>query len=172
MNVERYQFDRIISKTKQMISPIRHGEENEHYFYTLAILEIKLFDLHKRYGLNGRQAQDIIKIILFDIKGSVEDENYDCSKYKGDNYSDCLFEIEQLFMPDKNPKLCRALKKSVVFDDDYYEFPRKHLIRIYESIEQWTKEGGINGYFDFICPYIGTEIVTKKKFLVDEAYLK
>lgn len=40
MNINRYQFDRIVSRTKQTIDPIRRGEEDGIYFEYLALIEI------------------------------------------------------------------------------------------------------------------------------------
>ncbi len=58
------------------------------------------------------------------------------------------------------------LKKQTVLSDDYFELPRKVIVRIYESVGRWTKELGPNGYFTFIGRYFGTEIKTFKKYLL------
>jgi len=87
-------------------------------------------------------------------------------------YRECADIIEQLFLPEKNPHLREALEDPFEEDDVFFEFARKNLIRIYESVEQWTKDFGSIGYFNFISGYIGSEIQTTEKFLVENRYLK
>lgn len=43
MNADRYQFDRIVTKTKKEIAPIKKGEENGIYLQYLALLEKNFF---------------------------------------------------------------------------------------------------------------------------------
>ncbi len=64
------------------------------------------------------------------------------------------------------------MKENIVLNDDYFEFPRKIIIRIHESVDQWTKKFGSYGYFDFIGGYIGNEIQTSKLFLVEDCFLE
>lgn len=171
MNINRYQFDRIVSRTKQTIDPIRRGEEDGIYFEYLALIEICMYQFHLKYGINGRQAKEILQIVLFDIKSVIDHQEYDCSKYMEECYRSCADTIEELFMPEKNSELKKALKEDVIEDDDFYEFARKVLIRIHESVTQWTKDFGSDGYFNFISGFIGTEITSTRKYLVEEEYL-
>lgn len=172
MEVNRYRFDKIVAETKKMISPIRRGEEDGIYFEYLALLEMKMYDFHKRHGINGRQAKEILQLILFDIKSIVDEIDYNCTALEESCYRDCTEEIEQLFLPEKNPGLKDALIKETYKDDAYFEFARKNIVRIHESVEQWTKDFGSNGYFTFIGDYIGTEIESTKKYLVEDRYLR
>lgn len=172
MNVNRYDFDRIIPKTKQMISPIRRGEEDGIYFEYLALLEMKLHQFHLKYGINGRQAKEILKLSLFDIKSITEHKEYDCFKFEEDCYRECADLIGQFYLPEKNAELKDALRQPFVADDDFFEFARKNIIRIHESVEQWTKDFGPVGYFNFIGNFLASEIKSTKKFLVEDRYLK
>lgn len=172
MNVNRYQFDSIVPKTKQTITPIRRGEENGIYFEYLALLEICIYQFHLKYGINGRQAKEILQVVLFDIKSITEHQEYDCTKWMEECYRSCADTIEELFMPEKNSSLKKDLKEDVIENDDFFEFARKNIIRIYESVTQWTKDFGQKGYFNFISGYIGTEIQSSKKYLVEDNFLK
>lgn len=171
MNVNRCQFDGIVSKTKRTITPIMRGEENGIYFEYLALLEIRMYNLHLKHGLNGRQAKEILQLVLFDIKSITDQQEYDCSKWTEDCYRSCADSIEELFLPEKNPAIKRHLKENVEETDEYFEFARKNIIRIYESVEQWTKNFGAEGYFNFISEYIGTEIHSSKKYLIEDQFL-
>lgn len=171
MNVNRYQFDSIVSKTKQTIHPILRGEENGEYFEYLALLEIRLHRFHQMYGINGRQAEEILQLILFDIKSISDHQKYDCTKWEEECYRACADTIEELFLPEKNPDLKEQLKGNVIENDDYFEFARKNIIRIHESVVQWTSDFGLEGYFKFISEFIDTEIRTSKKYLVEDRFL-
>lgn len=138
----------------------------------LAIIEIRLYTFHQEYGINGRRVKEILQIVLFDIKRVVEKEEQDCTKWEEGCYRACADAIESFFLPEKSPRLQAALKKSTILDDAYFELPRKVIVRICESIDQWTKGGGSNGYFGFIGGCVGTEIPTDKKYLVDERFLR
>lgn len=70
----------------------------------------------------------------------------------------CADSIEELFMPEKNPELKACLKEPFAANDDYFELAGKIHVRIYESVEKWTKVYCPNGYFDFIGEYMDTEI--------------
>lgn len=172
MKINRYQFDSIVSKTKKEIQPIRRGEENGIYFEYLALLEIRMHQFHSELNINGRQAKEILQLVLCDIKSISGQQEYDCSKWIEDGYRSCADVIEALFLPEKNPDLRVQLRENTVLDDDYFEFPRKNIIRIHESVDQWTKEFGAYGYFNFISSYIGNEIQTSKQFLVEDRFLK
>lgn len=62
-----------------MVNPILQDEEDGIYFEYLALLELLMHTFHSKYHINGRQAQEILQLVLFDIKSIVEQENYDCS---------------------------------------------------------------------------------------------
>lgn len=172
MDVNRYQFDRIVARTKQSITPIKRGEENGIYFEYLALLEIRMYQFHLKYGINGRQAKEILQLVLFDIKSIADQTEYDCTKWVEEGYRICADTIEALFLPEKNPELGECLKENVLKNDEYFEFARKNIIRVYESITQWTKDFGADGYFNFISSFISTEIQTSKKYLVEDRFLK
>lgn len=172
MNVNRYQFDNIVSKTKKTLSPILRGEEDGIYFDYLALIEIRMYQFHLKYGINGRQAKEILQLILFDIKSITDQDEYDCTRWEEECYRPCVDVIEQLFLPEKNPLLKSLLKEPYTENDDFFEFARKNIIRIHESVEQWTKDFGSDGYFNFIGNYIDSEIQTTNKLLIESKYLK
>lgn len=172
MKVNRYQFDSIVSKTKKEIDPIRRGEENGIYFEYLAMLEIRMHQFHEELDINGRQAKEILQMVLCDIKSISTQQEYDCSKWEEECYRSCADTIEALFLPEKNPDLQAHLKENIVLDDDYFEFPRKNIVRIHESVEQWTNDSGPYGYFNFISRFMKSEIKTSKQFLVEDRFLK
>lgn len=55
---------------------------------------------------------------------------------------------------------------------DFFELARKCIVRVYESIELWTKEFGTEGYFRYIENFMGSEPLTTKSFVVESKYMK
>ena len=137
----------------------------------LAMLEIHMHQFHLEYAINGRQAQEILQLVLFDIKSITDGADYVCTKWEEECYRTCADIIEADFIPDKNPDLQKHLKEDVCLDDDFFELPRKSLIRIHESVGKWTKELGPDGYFNFISRFMGGEIQTSKNFLIEDRFL-
>ena len=154
LKVKNYNmFESVVGKLKSQIQPIYMGEEFI-YERDLKLLEIRLLELHNSYGINGRKTLEIIQLVLYDIKGILENEEYDCSKFEEENYRICADEIEKLFIPDKNPTLKKELGKDVKLYMEYFEITLAVLIRVYESISLHTRKDGLNGYYDFIKDYI------------------
>lgn len=170
MSVNRYQFDSIVSKTKQNITPIRRGDE-EMYWEYLIQLETRLYQFHLKFGLNGRQAKEILQVVLFDIKSIIDHQEYDCTKWMEECYRFCADTIEELFIPEKNPDLKGSLREDVVENDDFFELARKSIIKIYESITLWTKDFGSEGYFNFISDYIKPEFQLSNQYIVEDKFL-
>lgn len=172
MNINRYHFDSIVKKTKQLVSPILRGEEEGYYCDYLSLLEILMAAIYMKYDFNGRQLKEILQIVLFDIKSISEHVVYDCSDYEEEFYRDCINLIEKFFLPEKSPELMKRLKKPIKEDDEYFEFPRKLIIRIHESIDYWTKKFGPYGYIKFIERYLIAEAVVGEDFLVESKYFE
>lgn len=171
MNVNRYQFDSITSKTKRDITPIRPGEENGLYLEYLALLEVHMYQFHLKYGINDRQAQEILQLVLFDIKSITDGIDYICTKWEEENYRTCADILEALFIPEKNPNLQANLREDVCLNDEFFELPRKSLIKIHESVGKWTKELGENGYFNFIGRFVRGGVPTSKNFIIEDRFL-
>ena len=114
----------------------------------------------------------LLTVVLFDIKSITDHQEYNCTKWMERCYRPCADTVEELFIPEKNPALKKALKEDVIENDAFFEFARKNVIRIHESITQWTKDFGPEGYFNFIRGYIGTEIQSSRKYLIEDHYLK
>lgn len=171
MKVNRYQFDSIVSKTKKEINPISRGQEEEFYFDYLALVEIQVHKFQLKYDLKGRQVMEILRIVLFDIKSILDQQEYDYTNWEEDHYRECADSIETLFLPEKNPDLKNKLKQMLCLTKEYFEMARKCIVRVHESVEQWTEDFGADGYFHFIEPFFGTEIQTDLEFLVEEEFL-
>lgn len=54
------------------------------------------------------------------------------------------------------------------FGDD---LPLIRAYLIHESVVQWTKDFGSEGYFKFISEFIDTEIRASKKYFVEDRFL-
>lgn len=169
MNVNRYNFDSIVKKTKQAITPIPSGEEDAFYMPYLAAVEYRLYDYHLKQDIKGRHAQEILQLVLFDIKSAIGPEEYDCSKWIETYYLPCADAIEQLFLPEKNPNLKKSLRDDALENDRFFELARKVIVRIHESIGLWTKEHGPDGYFNFISGFI-IKGVSVDQYLIDDEY--
>lgn len=173
MKINRYQFDSIALRTKKTIKePIQKGEEDGFYYEYLQTIEFEAYMLHQRYGINNRQMMEIIQMVLLDIKSVLSGEEYDYSKWEEPCYRSCADAIEKYFMVSRFPELREVLRKGVVQDEAFYELAQKCLIRIHESVEFWTKQGGDNGYFHFIEGFIGTGILEDKRLLIEDKYLR
>lgn len=171
MKVNRYQFDSIVDKTKKQILPILRGQEYDR-FCEMALIECRMHQLHKSFAIDGRQAKEIIRIVLLDINAAIAGDTWDSSDFEEDCYPACVNEIEKLFFPHKNSELMKQLRTPLEMDGKYFELARKLLVRTYESVELWTKDFAKDGYFDFISGFIRSEIVDNGKYLVEEKYLK
>lgn len=170
MNVNRYQFDNIVSKTKKSISPIQKNTEEKLYSDYLERIEGHLFHFYTHNGITGRQAKEILQVILFDIKSILDNETYDTSRWQEENYRRYANSIESLFIPEKNPELQELLLDSAKLNSDYFELAQKCIVRIYESIEYWTKEYGSEGYFSFLSDFM-TDLLPEG-FVVEDRFLK
>ncbi len=62
-----------------------------------------MHQFHLKYGINGRQAKEILQLVLLDIKSIAERQEYDCTKWTEECYHACADTIEELFLPEKNP---------------------------------------------------------------------
>lgn len=171
MNVDRYQFDRIVTKTIKEIAPIKKREENGIYLEYLALLEKTLFQFHVLNSITGRQAKEILQLVLYDIKSVCDQQEYDCTQWEEEDYRTYASTIESLFFPDKNPELKAQLREDTELNAAYFELARKIIIRVYESIEQRTKSLGSEGYFNFIRDFILGGIMVSEQFLVEDRFL-
>lgn len=177
MNVNRYQFDKIVQVMKNEIGSIRKGRESE-YEGELRILEQFLYESYPKYHVNGRQLSEIMKVVLWDIKSYMEHTEYDYSKWMEDLYREYADEIETLFLPDKNKRLENILRispDSMSSEErkEYLKLPAKCIIRVLESIEMWTKERGADGYYNFIEEFFGQmKYIDENPVLIKSDYLK
>ena len=176
MIVNRYNFDSIVSKTQKLVTPIPKGKE-EMYAGSLNLVERRMLSFYEKHHITGRQAQEIIQIVLMDIKGRIDHEDYDCSSWYEPCYRECADELEALFLPELNPdlkaKLSPKLFSGAGLDSDYFELSRKCLIRIHDSIGLWTKDAGPNGYFESIKQFVRVDQpISEYPYLVEKRMLK
>ncbi len=116
--------------------------------------------------------RSLLQLVLFDIKSITDREEHNCSRLEEECYRPSADVLEELFIPEKNSLFKNQLKESVIEDHDFFELARKCIVRVYESIELWTKEFGPEGYFRYIENFMGSEPLTTKSFVVESKYMK
>lgn len=161
--IKPYILESITAKMKKEFGSISKGEE-DFYWMQLFVLEETLLKFYlKNPNINSRRAKEAINICLLKIKGYINSIEYD---YKGLVDTDSVSLADKLsksFIPFENEELYNVLKASYNFESmeslkSYFLDQVKCLIRIYESVEFWEKQAGLNGYFEFLKTQILNKI--------------
>lgn len=167
-NVDYYKLERISSRMAKEFGTIPKGDE-EFYSFMLHPMEGNLLKLHRKAPVrNGRHAIDAIHMCLLKIDGYINGIEYDFSRYITVENRAFLEGLLASFDPFTNQKIFVTANK--IYDlntsndlKNFFETPVKCLLRIEKSIELWTKELGVNGYFKFIEDQIGHLIEKDEK---------
>ena len=157
-------FERISSNMAREFGTIKKGKEEQ---YTLILLPIEnnLMKVNRRNGVNnGRRAMEAVKISLFIIHGYLNGWEYDLDKYLTAENKDYVGAILHAIDPFTNEEIAALARKRHDLnstDDlrDYFAIPVKCLLRIEASMQQWTKDYGPSGYFDFLEGLMGHTIL-------------
>ncbi len=161
-------FERISSNMAREFGTIRKGEE-EAYNQLLLPMESNLLKKNRNSQINnGRRAIEAIHICLFTVHGYLTETEYDLSDYITNENIAYTEGLLMSFDPFTNEELRHVLEterdlNSITYLQKYFAIPIMCLLRIEKSIELWTKEYGISGYFDFIEEHIGRKLVHDDK---------
>lgn len=163
--LNRYKFDKISGMMSKEFGKIEKGREDD-YDMLFAPMEGNLLKLHRENGeRNGRRAIEAIHVCLLLIDGYLTDTEYDLNGYRTPENEAFVTGLLMSFDPFTNEEVKAAASEywDLASPSDlrlYFQTPVLCLLRIEKSIELWTKNMGVNGYFDFLEQTIGS-IVSK-----------
>ena len=153
-------FEQISLSMAKTFGTIKKGHEEDYAILMMPIEGNLLKTSRKTGNNNGRRVTEAIKICLFTINGYLNGWEYDFSKYLSSDNHDFVQAILMAVDPFTNGELRGLLGRDYDFEstDDlhkYFTIPIKCILRIEASVEMWTKENGVSGYFDFLEDNIG-----------------
>lgn len=163
--LNRYKFDKISGMMSKEFGKIEKGREDD-YDMLFAPMEGNLLKLHRENGeRNGRRAIEAIHVCLLLIDGYLTDTEYDLNGYRTPENEAFVTGLLMSFDPFTNEEVKEVASEywDLASPSDlrsYFQTPVLCLLRIEKSIELWTKNMGVNGYFDFLEQTIGS-IVSK-----------
>lgn len=161
--INRYKFDNVAVQMKKEVGSIKKGDEGAYEFELFVIeREIVKFYLKNR-NINDLRVIEAIKICLLKIKGYFLGTIYNYSGFTEPVSIEFADRLIKTFDPFENEEIYSSCKTLYDFHSkeglrEYLEIPAKCFIRILESVELWTKEGGKQGYLDFISGQIGQAV--------------
>ena len=163
--MQLYQFERIYSQAEKKFGKIKKGEE-EAYSMLLFPLEGNVLKIHREYPTsNSRRLREAVALVLFDIKEKYTGEKIDTDKFRNEDNERLEKALLMAFDPYTNREIMELLKQQLQTDEltqemlkNYYKLPVMCLLRIKDSVDTWEKHSGVNGYFDFIESYMGSQI--------------
>jgi hypothetical protein len=161
--VNAYNFKKISSRMAKEFGTIKKGYE-ELFTNVLLPMESNLIKTNRKYGIdNGRRADEAICICLLTIDGYINQIEYDLDPYLSKANEPFVTAMLYSFDPFSNDSIKKFAEETCDLTTkegmrDYFELLVKCLLRIQDSIEMWTKELGINGYFVFLEEQIGGSV--------------
>ena len=160
--VNSYKFEKKSSQMSKVFGTIKKGKE-EAYTFQLFPMESNLLKINRiRQVNNGRRAIEAVRVCLFIIDGYIHNVTYDLDEYLNDDVSSFVRCLLMSFDPFVNNEISSIVNSNGIVDvnsseslHEYFEEPVKCLLRIESSIETWTKQFGLNGYFNFLEETLG-----------------
>lgn len=148
---------------------IYRGEE-EPYSLSMFPIEGNAMKVHRKYpASNSRRMAEALALALFDIKGRIAGEEIDVSAFRNEDNERLEHAILMAFDPFTNDDIMEIVKSFFGTDEltednlrSYYKTWVRCLIRIRESVDFWIKEGGPDGYFEYLERFIGDNVDGEK----------
>jgi len=166
--VKYHAFERIPSQMARIFGTIPKGREDD-YNMILFPMESNLVKMNRIHGINnGRRAMEAILACLFIVDGYLNKKEYDLSNFISAENEAYINGLLMSFDPFTNEEIKSALESDYDLSSpkdlaDYFCVPVRCLLRIAKSIDLWTKEFGVNGYFDFLEGQLGATIERNDK---------
>ena len=165
-----YDMHRILSRIEKEFGKIERGTE-DNYNPQLHYIEREIFNIYQEIPISDYELQDVILMIIYDLKSYIDNINYDYSSIRDYNLIVFSKSLEMLFDP--------FLNDEIIINDDakkdlkgLFTLPIICLDRLYYSIDFWREYYGKNGYFkmleEMVMPYI---MLGKFPYALDEKYL-
>jgi len=163
--INRYNFEKISSNMGKTFGTIKKGGEEEYSFFLMP-MESNLMKINRiKLINNGRRIIDAVRVCLFKIDGYINKIEYDLDAYLIDDVSIFVKALLMSFDPFVNKEIMSIVSESGMVDFNsaeslrkYFKTPVMCLLRIEKSVELWTKEFGVNGYFEFIEKTFGAAV--------------
>lgn len=169
VKVSQYQFNRIGSQMEREYGKIRKGEEDAHMML-LFPMEGNMLKVHRGHPeSNGRRAIEAIVITLFQIQSYLSDDEYDLDSFRSEENERLVQALLMAFDPFTNSEIRTALEEASVdlgsmeALKELYGEPVRCLLKIKDSVELWSRERGVDGYFRFIENTIGAAVERDQK---------
>lgn len=169
VKVSQYQFNRIGSQMEREYGKIRKGEEDAHMML-LFPMEGNMLKVHRAHPeSNGRRAIEAIVITLFQIQSYLSDDEYDLDSFRSEENERLVQALLMAFDPFTNSEIRTALEEASVdlgsmeALKELYGEPVRCLLKIKDSVELWSRERGVDGYFRFIENTIGAAVERDQK---------
>ena len=158
-------FERISSTMAKEFGTIKKGTEDDYLMLLLPIEGNLLKMSRKTRNKNGRRAMEAIRIALFTIYGYLNSWVYDFGSYLTPENKDFVYAALMAVDPFTNEAIRQMLENEYDWDSPadlrrFFKDPVKCLLRIGESIQLWTDEGGTDGYFKFLEKYVSGIVST------------
>ena len=164
IQIKFYAFERISSVMSREFGSIKKGDEEDYSFFLMP-METNLLKANRIHRINnGRRAIEAIRVCLFIIDGYMNQKEYDLDEYITKENEAYINALLMSFDPFTNEEIKTKLEEeNFDFNNtadlrNLFSVPVMCLVRIEKSIELWTKENGVSGYFDFIEGQIGGAI--------------
>ena len=161
--INLYTFERISRDMARKFGTIKKGDE-ESYSFLLFPMESNLLKVNRIHQINnGRRALEATRLCLHMIDGYLNQIIYDLDEYITASNKVYLNALLMSFDPFTNDEVMALVAQQYQADspadlEAYFKLPVMCLLRIEKSIELWTKELGVNGYFDFLETQIGITV--------------
>lgn len=148
---------------------IRNGEE-QNFSILLFSMEGNVLKVHRQFpSSNSRKLRESIALVLFGIKERVTGISFDTSAFQNEENERLEKALLYAFDPFSNNEVLRVITDQFGTSEfssellkSYYQAPVMCLLWIKESIDNWERHGGINGYFEFLERFMGEKITGDK----------
>jgi len=170
-----YDLTRIVSRINKEYGSIEGYEE--YYNPQLDLLEHYIYEIWEEIPLKDTEIILVLQMILFDLKGAIENKEYDYKEFLTKEIKKYKVKLECYMNPFKNNELKKVLKGVNLEDKedlkDLFDYPLKFLARIIESIELWRKERGANGYLNMLEEMVISyhHGVSKHPYILEDCFI-
>lgn len=140
-----YDLKRVISRADKEFGKIARGEE-DFYNPQLDYIEHAIYEINSKIPISDYELQEVISIIIYDLKGYIENKEYDYEDIVDENVIKFSLELEMLFNPFINKDI-KVSEEGMSNLENLFTLPIRCLSRIYTSIDFWRGRYGKDGYY-------------------------
>lgn len=168
-----YDMKRVIARAKKEFGIIVRGTE-EDYNPQLNNLEHLFYIIYNELPMSNSDLQRAIEITIYDLKGVIDNIKYDYSSVADKKIIKFSKNLQMYF----NPKVNKDINLTEEANNNLkkvFSLPIKCLIRVYDSIEFWYKNYGIDGYFRKLEEYVSPVLaigeypyILEYKYILDD----